>query len=50
MLEILGILDGPQILEWIKELVLLKGKETWWCLANLQISQCKLLTPTFFEQ
>ena len=52
--KILGILDGPQISEWIKEngeddLVLLRGKETWWCLENSQISQCKLLTSTLLN-
>ena len=37
--KILGILDGPQISEWIKEngeddLVPLIGKETQWCLVT----------------
>ena len=54
VLEILGIFYRPQISEWITEngeydLVLLEGKETQWCLTNSQISQCKLLTSTFFN-
>lgn len=41
--KILEILDGPHILEWIKEkcdhdIVLFKGNDTLWCFANSQTS------------